>query len=56
MRSGLNSATETDPTGAGIALRSASIHFNLKMLLLELNLYIMTTRPHHESRLVAIIS
>lgn len=56
VSSGLQSAEETDPVGASIALRSGSINFILKMLLLERNVYSMTSRPHHESRLVAIIS
>lgn len=56
VSSGLRSAEETDPIGAGTALRSGGINFILKMLLLERNIYSMTTRPHHESRLLAIIS
>lgn len=56
VSSGLHSAEEADPVIAGMALRSGGIHFNLKMLLLELNIYTMTTRPHHESWLLAIIS
>lgn len=56
QNSGKWAQASTDPIGAGIALRSGSINFNLKMLLLDYNIYSMTTRPHHESRLVAIIS
>lgn len=55
-RSGVHSEKKTDPLGAGIALQSGSIHFDLKTLLLKLNIYIMTTRPHHESWRVVIIS
>lgn len=40
---------KTDPIGAGKALRSGSVNFILKMLLLELSIYSMTTRPHYES-------
>lgn len=56
VSSGLHSAEETDPTGACIALWSWNINFIHKMLLLQLNIYSMTTRPHHESWLVVIIS
>lgn len=56
VSSGLHTAEETDPIGADTALQSRSIHFNHKMLLLQFNIYSMTTRPHHESWLVAIIS
>lgn len=56
MSSGLHSAEETDPTGAGKAPWSWNINFIHKILLLQLHIYCMTTRPHHESWLVMIIS
>lgn len=56
VSSGLHSAEQADPIGAGTALWSWSIHFSHKMLLLQLNIYNTTTRPHHESWLVVIIS
>lgn len=39
VSSGLHSAEETDPSGAGTALGGRGINFILKMLLLEFNIY-----------------
>lgn len=57
VSSGLQSAEDTDPIGADTALRSGSINFNHEMRwLLQPNTFSVTTRPHRESWLVAIIS
>lgn len=56
VSSGLQPAEETDPIGASSNLRSGSINFILKILLLDLNIYSTTSRPHDDSRPVVIIS